>query len=101
MKRSRSVKGHSAPARRLALLGGLLLVAVAALAAQRLWLSPEARQRQLARRSLAELEAAAAADSHDPLLHLALGQRREAAGDLDGAAAACERALELDPALAR
>src|SRR5947207_1791487 len=101
MNRPRSVKPHAAPSRRLALLGGLLALAAGALAAQRLWLSPEARERRLARMSLAELEQAAGAGRRDPLLQYALGRRREDAGDLDGAAEALERALELDPALAR
>jgi len=97
-------EGSAGPARsraRLGLLTLALALAAAGLAAQRLWLSPEARERRLQSLSLAELEQRGRAGRADPLTVYWLGRRRLEAGDAAGAQDAFTAALRADPHFAR
>lgn len=80
----------------LPLLVALLCLTLAALAAQRLWLSPAARERRLAAMRLADLERRSAT-SGDPMVHHYLALRRLEVGDEEGSIRALETALRLDP----
>jgi tetratricopeptide (TPR) repeat protein len=101
MKRSANERPPAAgfTLRRLFLLCGLLGVAAVALA-QQFWFSPEARERRAARMPLAELERQASG-TRDPLIPYYLSRRRAEVGDLEGAVAALEAALRLDPSFPR
>jgi tetratricopeptide (TPR) repeat protein len=86
--------------RRLFGLFAVLVAAGGVLAAQQFWFSPEARERRAERMSLAELERQAPG-SRDPLIPYYLSRRRAEVGDLEGALAALQAALRLDPAFPR
>src|SRR5262245_21074805 len=89
-------RARSYPRRRLALLVGLLLLAVGALVAQRSWFSEEARAARLERMNLGQLEKEAAR-SADPSVQYRLARRKLEVGDAGGAQEALEMTLRLDP----
>jgi tetratricopeptide (TPR) repeat protein len=83
--------------RRLLILSGVLLLLGGVLVAQRLWLSPEAHERQLASTSRSRLERDAERGSSDPVLYFVLARKRLEVGDVTAARAALEEALRLRP----
>ena len=85
---------------RLGLLAAILALCLLALAAQRMWLSPEAREARLSRMNTQAMEAGAGR-SRDPLLHYHLARRRLEAGDIAGGIEALETVLRLDPGFSR
>lgn len=89
------------PTLRLIALTGALLLAAGALVAQRLWFSPAAREAQLSKMSLDQLEREASGGAREPRLYYELARRLTETGDVTGAEAALQTTLRLDPSLSR